>query len=436
MSLIESSDYFQANTPAEPGGDDAVPFPDEARPSLAANLRERTIPIRNPDLQRLLLADPDLDPPRRAEYEKLFRLITSILHHDFHAQLLHLKELYSPLDPDCDCVRLDSHSPVAGSGGDEAFLQPFEHLLERANYRPLSLEHLKEAVAEPNELGLNYVPNFDLFEHLRVWVRGHTEVARKARSLRTRFRRRVVTQPAYQRMVVCLKFKPGKHLGDFARSDVVYLRMFKDVPHVDMEMHLPEQGTKVKMRMIDKAQIASPMAVGIPSIALKLMAASIFTLSTSALGTLLVAPISAGVNSFFGFQRAKQKHLHYMIRHLYYLTLANNASVICRLVDMAEEEEAKEAVLAYYLLGRPARDGEPWTVERLDSAIETLLRERAGVGIDFEIGDALAKIFRLGLIGSDSHGHLSALTPSKALALLDRRWDDYYQSSSTSSNNS
>ncbi|MBV8228733.1 MAG: DUF3754 domain-containing protein, partial [Planctomycetaceae bacterium] len=37
------------------------------------------------------------------------------------------------------------------------------------------------------------------------------------------------------------------------RSDVLYLRMFKDVPHVDMEMHLPERGTKVEMRWIDKA---------------------------------------------------------------------------------------------------------------------------------------------------------------------------------------
>jgi hypothetical protein len=29
-------------------------------------------------------------------------------------------------------------------------------------------------------------------------------------------------------------------------------------------MHLPEQGTKVRMRWIDKAQIASPLVVGSP----------------------------------------------------------------------------------------------------------------------------------------------------------------------------
>ena len=67
-----------------------------------------------------------------------------------------------------------------------------------------------------------------------------------------------------------MKFKPDTKLDPFVRSDVVYLRMFKDVPHVDMEMHLPEQGTKVRMRWIDKAQIASPLVMGIPTLAFKI----------------------------------------------------------------------------------------------------------------------------------------------------------------------
>ena len=117
--------------------------------------------------------------------------------------------------------------------------------------------------------------------------------------------------------------------------------MYKDVPHVDMEMHLPEQGTKVRMRWIDKAQIASPIVMGIPTLVAKLLFASL--VSPLALGGLIIAPISAGVNSFFGFQRAKQKHLMAMIQKLYYLTLANNASVLTRLIDSAEDEEYKEA---------------------------------------------------------------------------------------------
>lgn len=426
MGALDAYDSIHTAPPAEPGGDDATVEPEDSRITLAPIHTERVIPLRTFDLRRLLLADPRLDAAGRDAYDRAFRLLASVLHHEYLEQLTELKELYAPLDPDSDCVTLKGFSRNGSASADEAFFAPFEELVLRANYRPLDLEYLKEAVSAPNELGLNYVPNFDLFEHLRVWVRGHGEVVRSRRSWRTRFRKRPVVQPAYQRMVVALKFKPGKHLGDFARADVVYLRMFKDVPHVDMEMHLPEQGTKVKMRIIDKAQIASPVAVGLPGLVVKLMGLSLLSLSTVGLGTLMVAPISAGLNSFFGFQRAKQRHLHYMIRHLYYLTLANNASVVTRLVDMAEEEEFKEAALAYFLLGRPHPEG-TWTASRLDQATEVFLRERLGVGVDFEIGDALDKLFRLDLVRAEPDGGLIAVPPDEALVTLDRRWDDYYR---------
>ena len=200
--------------------------------------------------------------------------------------------------------------------------------------------------------------------------------------------------------------------------------MFKDVPHVDLEMHLPEQGTKVKMRMIDKAQIASPLVVGLPTLAFKLLFASL--VSPWAIGGVLIAPISAGINSFFGFQRAKQRHLHHMIRHLYYLTLASNASVIHHLIDSAEEEEFKEALLAYYFLWRHRDDPEPWDQARLDAHIEAFVRAQTGLAIDFEIGDALHKLTRLGLLQRDPQDRLHAAPIDCALAILDGQWDSYF----------
>ncbi len=78
-----------------------------------------------------------------------------------------------------------------------------------------------------------------------------------------------------------LKFKEemAKKIGPYVRTDRLYLRMFKDVPHVDMEMHLPEQGTKVKMRWLDKAQIASPFAVSLPTVAFKLIGGGLLALT-------------------------------------------------------------------------------------------------------------------------------------------------------------
>ena len=277
-------------------------------------------------------------------------------------------------------------------------------------------------------MGLTYVPDFKQFEHLRIYARGYTQISRVFRGVRTRFRKRTMLLDAYQRLVVALKFKPGPNMGPFVRSDVVYLRMFKDVPHVDMEMHLPEQGTRVKMRWIDKAQIASPVVMGVPALTMKLLGLSLVSLGNPMLlAPLAIAPISAGVNSFFGFHRAKHKHLSSMIRNLYYLTLANNGSVLTRLVDSAEEEEYKETMLAYFFLWKTSGTAEEWTMEQLDSHVEEFLKGLSGVEINFEISDALGKLFRLGLARRDVHGRLRVVPICEALVALDRLWDNTFR---------
>ncbi len=392
------------------------------------DVREKALPIRPGDLTRLLIAQPDLSEDDRRKLGLLGPLLGAVFHSQFYERLRELKELYAPLDPDSDYVKLAGYSRPRTEDSDEEFLPPFEAALERANYRQLDVKVIMQAVEAPNELGLTYVPDFSLFEHLRIFARGYTQIARVFRSARTRFRKRTVMLDAYQRLIIVLKFKPGLELGPFVRSDVIYLRMFKDVPHVDMEMHLPEQGTKVKMRWIDKAQIASPVVMGVPALTMKLLGLSFAAMGNPILmAPLAIAPISAGVNSFFGFQRAKNKHLSSMIRNLYYLTLANNASVLTRLVDSAEEEEYKETMLAYFFLWRAIGTGEAWTADRLDKHIEGFLSDVSGVDIDFEVPDAIGKLFRLGLARRDAQGRLSATPIDQALVALDRLWDNTFR---------
>lgn len=390
------------------------------------DLRERALPIRQGDLTRLLLAEPGLSPEDHDLLAAFGKFLGATFHSEFYDKLHELKELYAPLDPDSDFVPLAGCSRLLTEDSDELFLRPLSETLQRANFRELDLDVIREAISAPNEMGLTYVPDFSLFEHLSVWVRGYTRIARNHRSFVTRFRKRTIQLDAYQRMVVALKFKPGLDLGPLVRSDVLYLRMFKDVPHVDMEMHLPEQGTKPRMRWIDQAQIASPFAISIPTILLKLFLATAL-MSPAVWAGLIFGPISAGVNSFFGFHRAKQKHLLGMIHRLYYLTLANNASVLTRLIDTAEDEEYKEAMLAYFFLWRARGEQKALTMRALDKRIECFLREKTQVEINFEVADALEKLFRLRLVQRDSAGGLHALPLREALQSLDRIWDGQFR---------
>jgi hypothetical protein len=408
--------------------EDIPPVMEETLSLPIIDVRERALPIRPGDLTRLLMAQPDLTDDQRDKLGKLGPLLGAVFHSEFFGRLRELKDLYSPLDPDSDYIRLPKHSRVRKDDSDEEFLKPLEATMERANYRKLDNAVIEHAVQAPNEMGLTYVPDFSQFEHLQIYARGYTQIGRVFRGPKTKFRKRTMLLDAYQRLVIVLKFRDGLDLGPYIRSDVVYLRMFKDVPHVDMEMHLPEQGTKVKMRWIDKAQIASPVFMGLPTLAMKVLGFSYFAALANPmlLAPLMAVPVSAGMNSFFGFHRAKHKHLSSMIRNLYYLTLANNGSVLNRLIDSAEEEEYKETMLAYFFLWRRLNQPEEWTMERLDSQIEAFLKSVSNVEINFEVADALGKLFRLGLACRDAQGRLHAVTIDEALVALDRHWDNTF----------
>ena len=111
-----------------------------------------------------------------------------------------------------------------------------------------------------------------------------------------------------------------------------------------------------------------------------------------------------------------------MIRHLYYLTLANNGSVLTRLIDSAEEEEYKETILSYFFLWQAHNPHLGVRAESLDVRIEAFLKVLTGYEINFEVDDALAKLDRLGLVARDRDGSLQAVPIVEALARLDRHW--------------
>ena len=113
--------------------------------------------------------------------------------------------------------------------------------------------------------------------------------------------------------------------------------------------------------------------------------------------------------------------------NLYFKNLDNNAGVFYHLIDAAEEEEFKEAVLAYYFL-LTAED--PLTKKELDGRIENWLAEGWDCQIDFEIGDAVNKLQRLNLIQPDEE-ILKGVPLSEAKQQLDSIWDHFFTYSQT-----
>ncbi len=121
--------------------------------------------------------------------------------------------------------------------------------------------------------------------------------------------------------------------------------------------------------------------------------------------------------------------------------LANNASVFQMFIELAEEEECKEIILAYYhLLTSPT----PLTPQQLDSRIETWMENKLGTKINFDIQGPLSNLEEIRgqaiqnneitdsvpeipLLTYNRQGACQVLPLDDAKAVIDYVWDNAFR---------
>ncbi len=319
-----------------------------------------------------------------------------------------------------------------------ALFEQIATLFERANYRRLSRAQLDEALSAMSEVGVRLDVELAAFQRLEVFVRGDTTDRRSRRNLRSLYRRREIDVPTYDRLVVAFHPHESRRFGHQARSEHVYLKMFKNIPKMDLEMLLP--GSRVRMSLLDQGRILLPAVSGVALTVYKVLQGALVLAFAGFYGMLALlgvvgGTIGYGVRSFVGYLRTKDKHQLYLTRSLYFQNLDNNLGVLFRILDEAEDQDFREALLAYVLLWRETArhhrsDGASTTgptTDQLDSAAEAFLHAATEADIDFEIDDALAKLQRWQLATHTPDGHWQAKPLDEAIELLDKRWDEAYQ---------
>ena len=386
--------------------------------------REHFVPLRKADLVELLLGRPGLSSAEREALRRLFRLIEATFHFEFHARLEALKALYASFDPDSDTAERE---PLTTDDADrvEDFFRQLDELLARGNYRRLSRDDVTASLRVMGEWGLRVDLDFDVFERLEVYARGDRTLVRRRRRWRNGFRTSETELGVFRRLVVAFRLRPHKRLGQEADAHTVFLKMFKDIPHHDLEMLLP--GSRVRMSYVDQAKVALPTLSGLGMTGWKVLQGALTVAATGRAGLLAFLGLVGGTvgyggKSLFGYMRTKEKYQLTLTRSLYYRNLDNNAGVLFRLLDEAEEQECREAMLGYFEL---LQAGEGRTAREIDAAAEQLLREAARLEVDFEIHDALQKLVRLGIVRHEGEKY-QAVAPDAAVRAMDRSWDAFF----------
>jgi Protein of unknown function (DUF3754) len=399
--------------------------------------REHYIPLRKGELIELLRSDKGLSAEEHDPFKRFCTLIGAVFHFEYLERLERLKEAYAPFDPDWSAPPLKPPRPEQRETHLEQAFSEFRSLMERANFKRLSEDDVRAAVeGGASDWGLNMDVDFAVFERLEVYARGEGKSKRTKRHPILFWKKTEKEVDTYARLVLMLKLRPHKRLGDNIDTRNVFLKLFKDIPKLDLEMVMP--GARIQMPALTRYKLGGSLFSSI-GYALYSVGWQIVTAVKTLLGFSVAAASAAlsalwgpavllagyGYKQYYSYQVTKQTYSKMLTESLYYQTLGNNSSVMTHILDEAEEQEFREAVLAYYCLWRFAPP-QGWSSEQLDDYVEMYLEGNANLKVDFEIGDALEKVVRLGAVEQDGNMY-RAVPIATALERLDYRWDNYFQ---------
>jgi hypothetical protein len=410
--------------------------------------RDQFIPVRKADLLDALIEHGLLaEEKERARFRRVCRALTDIQHHDYFGRLERLRHDYFYFDPE-----LDPHARFDRAAAEAAYADLVASLtgvLAGANFVELPHAEIERAHRERKAMRVAVEAPIEDFRDIRFFRRGHhTETIEIAEWLGLRKRPHDVT--VYDDVVLFVALKPvaeiaskreRKRLAERKiRPGSVLIKYFRNIAATDLKALFPN--VRVVMSTLDKMVLSLPALAGAIPILLNLASTVtvLFLVAGFYLGIVavveheqmkgafaamsaLVALVGFVMRQYLRYQRQSLKYQKELTDNIYFRNVNNNAGIFDYIIGAAEEQECKEAFLAYYFL----RTGKAMpTQAELDARIESFLAQRFGVEVAFKVGDALANLDRLGLLARDGE-RLSVPAPDAALARLEQVWDGFFQ---------
>jgi len=405
----------------------------------------RFIPFRKQDIVDMC-SDELANGSEQTSFKQFCDLLASLIHYDYHATLESLKNNYAPFDPNSDTRSLAPVSEDQKAQCQREFAKDFAKVLNAANFEVITNQDLQDALNEESLFKVRLEVEFDDFEEVVFYRRGESQLTETLTSF-WGLRKKKLHFTNYDRVAVFIRFKDKAYfeaknktpLGFEPSSTIV--KLFQNVPKADLEMLFPN--SEVRMRPIDKVIIGSSALIGGAVVLVTKLGASILLLiallafwggfrSEAVEMTqqhFITFAIGMGVFGSFifkewsKFKNRKIKFMKALSDNLYFKNLDNNAGVFHTLIDAAEEEDIKEALLAYTFLLK-SKNG--LSAQILDEQIEAWFKTKYKCELDFEISDALEKLEHMHLV-TRSNEVYNAISLAQAKTVLDERWDNLFQ---------
>jgi hypothetical protein len=409
--------------------------------------RDKFIPVRKEDLFSALIKQGEFADTAECElFRRFARTLRTICHYEYSETLDRLRDDYYYFNP--EVAGLASSNRAKSDCAYDDLIRSLDKVLKDANFEELPHEdvifaHRKRTV--PVEVKAEH----DDFREVRFYKHGrHIEQFEVSEWFG--LRRREVKIEVFDDIVLLVAMKTQAEIGSrrelrmLKRRKIVpgsvLLKYFRNIACGDLYALFPN--ARVVMSNFDKTFLGVPAIAGGIPILLKLYATIsvlfvvigiYFGRSGSVANADMKTALAAlmGVVALGGFAvRQWLKYRHQVLKYhmeltenIYFRNVNNNAGIFDYLIATAEDQETKEAVLAYHFIGKakPA----PMAAE-IAARIETWLAKNFGVTLDFKIANALETLNRFGLVRREGE-RLFVPPLEMAIAQLHQVWNNFFK---------
>ncbi|MBT8112680.1 MAG: DUF3754 domain-containing protein, partial [Gammaproteobacteria bacterium] len=342
----------------------------------------------------------------------------------------------------------------------------FKRVLLNANYQELTERDIKKALKQSSLVPVNTQVDLNDYQRILLFYRGSNI---KQATVKHLFRKKQISFDNYDYVAVLLEIKSQQYFQEKEKNKdklnfepgKVYLYLYKNIPHYDLELLFPN--VKISMNLRDKLMLiipalgaAVPMLIKIlPALGLLVGAIALVVFGWNldgkfdvdvkdpkAVYPLLLASFSAcvalggfAVRQYIKYKSKRMEFLKKVTDVLFFKSLDVCQGVLNAVVDSAEEEQSKEMLLVYYLL---MQEGKALDIKVLNNKVNNWTKDQFSIDTNVNVASALEQLMNIQAPSDSGEGKLAivekldndryqASSIESAKHIIDYTWDNLFQ---------
>lgn len=407
----------------------------------------------------------NLSADQQHQFRSFAEILNAYLHFVTQSKLEQMKQAYAYFNPNQETPIFPKLNAEDSDLQAEILAKTFSSTLQEANFQQLGQKEIEKAFTAYSLVPVNTKVNLNDFKRVKIFYKGSSE---KEVSVKRFFRTKKITFENYDRVAVLLHMKDQEYFDEKKGKKEklnfipgkVYLYLYKNIPHYDLELLFPN--VKISMSLKDKLLLgvpaigaAIPMVIKVlPSLGLLIGAIALLVFgwdlggkfdvdasNAKAIYPLMVAVLSTSlalggfaVRQYVKYKSKRLEFLKKVTDVLFFKSLDICQGTLNAIVDSSEEEQSKGVILTYALM---LGDRRQYSQDQVQTMVNAWVEREFSVKADINVESTLQQLQDLraplfdgeekSLIEKLSDGRLQACEIESAKYILDYIWDHAFQ---------